>query len=107
MKLLCLSILISLSKALHFLWITLFTKRWFNTAEIANDVFPVFWSPIINSLCPHPTGIKQSTTLIPVKKGTLTGSLSIIPGAGISTETSSINEISSNKYDNSSKSYSL
>ena len=52
---------------------------------MAIAVFPVYLSPIINSLYPLPTGIKQSINLIPVCIGSCTWNLGIIPGALIST----------------------
>ncbi len=48
-------------------------------------VFPVCLSPIINSLCPRPIGIKVSRALSPVCIGWLTDCLGIIPGAFTST----------------------
>jgi len=53
--------------------------------SIATAVFPVYLSPIINSLCPLPIGTKQSTDLSPVYIGSCTDFLGIIPGALIST----------------------
>jgi hypothetical protein len=44
-------------------------------------VLPVWRSPIINSRCPRPTGIKPSMALIPVYKALFTDCLEIIPGA--------------------------
>jgi len=51
----------------------------------ATAVFPVYLSPIINSLYPLPIGTKQSTAFNPVYIGSLTDYLGIIPGALIST----------------------
>jgi hypothetical protein len=51
----------------------------------ATAVFPVYLSPIINSLYPLPIGTKQSTAFRPVYIGSLTDFLGIIPGALIST----------------------
>jgi hypothetical protein len=51
----------------------------------ATAVFPVYLSPIINSLYPLPIGTKQSTAFNPVYIGSLTDFLGIIPGALIST----------------------
>jgi len=51
----------------------------------ATAVFPVYLSPIINSLYPLPIGTKQSTAFKPVYIGSLTDYLGIIPGALIST----------------------
>jgi hypothetical protein len=48
-------------------------------------VFPVYLSPMINSLCPLPIGTKQSTDLSPVCMGSKTDYLGIIPGAFNST----------------------
>ena len=44
-------------------------------------VLPVCLSPMINSRCPRPIGIIASIALIPVCKGSFTGSLKITPGA--------------------------
>jgi len=44
-------------------------------------VFPVWRSPIINSLWPRPIGIMASIALIPVWRGSLTGWRKITPGA--------------------------
>ena len=44
-------------------------------------VFPVWRSPIINSLCPLPMGIMASIAFSPVCKGSVTGCLKITPGA--------------------------
>ncbi|CAI8158451.1 MAG: Uncharacterised protein [Methanobacteriota archaeon] len=44
-------------------------------------VLPVCRSPIINSLCPLPTGIKLSIAFKPVCIGSCTDFLGIIPGA--------------------------
>ena len=51
----------------------------------ATAVFPVCLSPIINSLCPLPTGIKLSIAFKPVCIGSPTDFLGIIPGALTST----------------------
>jgi hypothetical protein len=51
----------------------------------ATAVFPVYLSPMINSLYPLPIGTKQSTAFNPVYIGSLTDYLGIIPGALIST----------------------
>jgi hypothetical protein len=53
--------------------------------SIAIAVFPVYLSPIINSLCPLPIGTKQSTAFKPVYIGSWTLFLGIIPGAFNST----------------------
>ena len=50
----------------------------------ATAVFPVYLSPIINSLYPLPIGTKQSTAFNPVYIGSCTDFLGIIPGALIS-----------------------
>ena len=52
---------------------------------MATAVFPVYLSPIINSLYPLPIGTKQSTAFKPVYIGSWTDFLGIIPGAFIST----------------------
>ena len=49
--------------------------------SIAIAVFPVCLSPIINSRCPLPIGIKLSIALRPVCIGSDTDFLGIIPGA--------------------------
>lgn len=54
-------------------------------ASIAIAVFPVYLSPMINSLCPLPMGTKQSTAFNPVYMGSETDYLGIIPGAFNST----------------------
>jgi hypothetical protein len=53
--------------------------------SIATAVFPVYLSPIINSLCPLPIGTRQSTDFNPVYIGSWTDFLGIIPGALTST----------------------
>ena len=50
----------------------------------ATAVFPVYLSPMINSLYPLPIGTKQSTAFNPVYIGSCTDFLGIIPGALIS-----------------------
>ena len=52
---------------------------------MAIAVFPVYLSPIINSLYPLPIGTKQSTAFNPVYIGSWTLFLGIIPGAFNST----------------------
>ena len=47
----------------------------------ATAVFPVWRSPIINSLCPRPIGTMESIHLIPVCIGSLTEARGMIPGA--------------------------
>lgn len=54
-------------------------------ASMAIAVFPVYLSPMINSLCPLPMGTKQSTAFNPVCMGSSTDYLGIIPGAFNST----------------------
>ena len=54
---------------------------WFRIVSIITAVLPVCLSPIINSLCPLPIGIKLSIALIPVCIGSCTDFLGIIPGA--------------------------
>lgn len=49
------------------------------------DVLPVWRSPTINSLWPHPIGILESIAIRPVCNASVTDCLSIIPGAGDST----------------------
>jgi len=49
--------------------------------SMAIAVFPVYLSPMINSLYPLPIGTKQSTDFNPVCIGSLTDYLGIIPGA--------------------------
>ena len=49
--------------------------------SIITAVFPVCLSPIINSLCPLPIGIRLSMAFKPVCIGSLTDFLGIIPGA--------------------------
>ena len=44
------------------------------------EVLPVLLSPIINSRCPLPIGIKQSIIKVPVINGVLTADLAIILG---------------------------
>ena len=46
------------------------------------DVFPVYLSPSISSLCPLPVGIIASKHKSPICKGSNTDCLSIIPTAG-------------------------
>ena len=46
------------------------------------DVLPVWRSPTINSLWPHPIGILESIAIRPVCNASVTDCLSIIPGAG-------------------------
>jgi hypothetical protein len=58
---------------------------WFKIVSMATAVFPVYLSPMMSSLCPLPTGTKQSTALSPVCMGSWTDFLGIIPGALIST----------------------
>jgi len=58
---------------------------WFKIVSIATAVFPVYLSPIINSLWPLPIGTKQSTAFKPVCIGSWTDFLGIMPGALIST----------------------
>jgi len=58
---------------------------WLIMVSIAIAVFPVYLSPMINSLCPLPIGTKQSTDFNPVYIGSLTDYLGIIPGAFNST----------------------
>lgn len=53
--------------------------------SMAIAVFPVYLSPMINSLCPLPMGTKQSTDFNPVYIGSVTDYLGIIPGAFNST----------------------
>ncbi len=60
-------------------------SRWLMIVSKAIAVLPVCRSPRINSRCPRPTGIKASTTLMPVCRGTVTGARSMIAGAGRST----------------------
>ena len=58
---------------------------WFKNVSIAIAVLPVCLSPIINSLCPLPTGIRESIAFNPVCIGSFTDCLGIIPGAFAST----------------------
>lgn len=58
---------------------------WLIIVSIAIAVFPVYLSPIINSLYPLPIGTKQSTAFNPVYIGSWTLFLGIIPGAFNST----------------------
>lgn len=58
---------------------------WFKIVSMATAVFPVCLSPMMSSLCPLPTGTRQSTALSPVYIGSWTDFLGIIPGALIST----------------------
>ena len=53
--------------------------------SIAIAVFPVYLSPMINSLYPLPIGTRESTDLSPVYIGSCTDFLGMIPGALIST----------------------
>ena len=57
---------------------------WLIIVSIAIAVFPVYLSPMINSLYPLPIGTKQSTDFKPVYIGSCTDFLGIIPGAFIS-----------------------
>ena len=62
-----------------------FVPFWFRNVSIAIAVLPVCLSPMISSLCPLPTGIKESIAFKPVCIGSLTDSRGIIPGAFVST----------------------
>ncbi len=49
--------------------------------SIAIAVFPVWRSPMISSRCPRPIGIIESTALMPVCIGSVTGWRCTTPGA--------------------------
>ena len=65
--------------------VPLFTLAWLMIVSIAIAVFPVCLSPMINSLCPLPTGTNESTAFNPVCIGSCTDFLTMIPGAFNST----------------------